>query len=943
MHRPATGTRLNRVGIGHRTLSSMKDTPDTMAFAGAAAKRYRPRVSTRDLGPVQRSGQHSVMEKSIFGFIYRYSKKQQIYLLCFTIASFPILYYSLELPKIIINEAIGGVDFPRQFLGFSLDQISYLWVLCLIFLGLVLINGGFKYYLNVYRGLLGERMLRRLRYELYQRVLRFRLPRFKRMSQGEIIPMIVAEVEPLGGFIGDAFAQPAFQGGTLLTYIVFIFIQDPVLGAAAIALYPLQGYLIPKLQRRVNQLGKQRVRTVRQLSDKIGETVSGVQEIHANDTANLQQAEITRLLGRIFEIRFEIYRRKFFIKFLNNFINQITPFFFYSIGGWLVIRGDLSFGALVAVLAAYKDLASPWKELLTYYQMMEDSRIKYEQVVQQFQPEDIMPLAQLIEDRELPRPLPSPLALHNVGVVTEDGERLLEAVTVSLPTDRHIAALGDAGSGRDVFLLLCARLEIPSSGRIRLGEDDLADLPESVTGRRMAYVGAHTTMLTDTLRANLYYSLKHRPLIPPHDEDSDTAAWRRRFLAEALAAGNTKMDAQADWIDYDAAGANGPEELQERALEVLNAVEMAGDVYRMGLNGTIDHTTHADIAERVLQARSAVRERLQADPGTAALVELFRADAYNTSATVAENLLFGTPVGPTLAPESIAEQPYVLSTLENVGLVDEFLRIGLRVAETMIELFADLPPGHEFFEQFSFISSDELPDFQPLITKARADGVQSLRPEARARLMALPFKLIVARHRLGLIGDDLRRRIVEARHRFAADLPTELQGCIEFFDADRYNGAATLQDNILFGKVAYGPAATQEKVQALIADVVDQLDLRRTVVAVGLDYSVGVAGARLSLVQRQKLALARALLKRPDLLILNEATSVLDGATQQRVAAAVRQRMADKGLIWGLHRPSLGREFKDVLVFKSGRLVGEGSFAELEEGNGAMRELLAAE
>ena len=35
----------------------------------------------------------------------------------------------------------------------------------------------------------------------------------------------------------------------------------------------------------------------------------------------------------------------------------------------------------------------------------------------------------------------------------------------------------------------------------------------------------------------------------------------------------------------------------------------------------------------------------------------------------------------------------------------------------MIELFADLPPGHEFFEQFSFISSDELPDFQPLVTR----------------------------------------------------------------------------------------------------------------------------------------------------------------------------------------------------------------------------------
>ena len=53
--------------------------------------------------------------------------------------------------------------------------------------------------------------------------------------------MVTAEVEPLGGFIGDAFALPVIQGGTLLTIVAFMFIQDPILGVAAIALYPVQG------------------------------------------------------------------------------------------------------------------------------------------------------------------------------------------------------------------------------------------------------------------------------------------------------------------------------------------------------------------------------------------------------------------------------------------------------------------------------------------------------------------------------------------------------------------------------------------------------------------------------------------------------------------------------------------------------------------------------
>src|SRR5207249_7049997 len=84
-----------------------------------------------------------------------------------------------------------------------------------------------------------------------------------------------------------AFVTPLFQGGQLLTIIFFMFMQDPILGAAAIALYPIQGYIIPKLQFKVNQLGKQRVRTVRQVADRVQESAAGIVEIQANDTVKL--------------------------------------------------------------------------------------------------------------------------------------------------------------------------------------------------------------------------------------------------------------------------------------------------------------------------------------------------------------------------------------------------------------------------------------------------------------------------------------------------------------------------------------------------------------------------------------------------------------------------------------------------------------------------------
>ena len=184
------------------------------------------------------------LDPSIYGFILHYSRREQIYLVVVTLLSFPFLYISLQIPKYIVN-TITGTASSKELFGLDIAQESYLLLLCGVFLAFILVNGWFKLHINVKKGQVGERMLRRLRYELYERVLRFPLNHFDRTASGATIAMMTGELEPVGGFVGEAFALPISQGGTLLTIFVFMFVQDPILGAAAVAFYPLQGYLIP--------------------------------------------------------------------------------------------------------------------------------------------------------------------------------------------------------------------------------------------------------------------------------------------------------------------------------------------------------------------------------------------------------------------------------------------------------------------------------------------------------------------------------------------------------------------------------------------------------------------------------------------------------------------------------------------------------------------------
>ncbi|MCW5753027.1 MAG: ABC transporter ATP-binding protein, partial [Alphaproteobacteria bacterium] len=456
------------------------------------------------------------MEKSIYTFIIKYSLRQQIILTVLSFASFVPYYYYLTMPKTIVNQGISGKDitFPYNLLGQELSQTTYLLMLTAAFLGLVIVQQCFKYSINVYQGISGERMLRRLRYELYAHVLRFPLPTFRKLSQGEIIPMIVAETESLGGFIAESFSTPLFQGGLFLVSLGFLFVQNWAIALAALALYPFQLYIIPKMQRKVNLLGKERVKAARRLSDRIGESIQGVQEVHAHNTARRLLSEFSQRLGDIYWTRFEIFQRKFMIKFLNNFLQQAGPFLFYSIGGYLAIRQQLDVGTIVAAVAAHKEMGAPLKELLNHYQQREDARIKYEQVIAQFDPDGMRdPQLQLAEPEKI-EPLAGELQVSQLNLADEAGNALIENVSFQVPLASHVAVVGNAGSGREDLAMLLARLLFPSKGKIAIGGNDLAQLPEAVTGRRIAYVGASPYIFNASIESNLFYGLRHLPLLP---------------------------------------------------------------------------------------------------------------------------------------------------------------------------------------------------------------------------------------------------------------------------------------------------------------------------------------------------------------------------------------------------------------------------------------------
>ncbi len=903
------------------------------------------------------------MQRNLFSYIWRYSKPEQVVILALVVLAQIFYFMSLTVPKSIVNNGISGIAFKdtptipflvfefdlsyflpgkvvRLFDGFQVDQMTYLFVMSFIFLGAVVVNGQFKKSINTQKGRMGERMLRRLRYELYDRILRFPSAHFRKVKQAELATMVKDEVEPLGGFIGDAFVAPMFLGGQALTAIVFIMLQNWLLGIVVVVLLGVQMAIIPQLRKPVLALGRQRQISARALAGRIAETADGVSEIHVHGASNYERADISERLGHIFKIRFDLYNKKFVAKFWNNFLSQATPFAIYLLGGYFAITGRMDVGAVVGVLLAYKDLPSPIKELIDWDQQRQDVQIKYEQVIDQFQPEGMMePELQALPDGP-PPPLGHEIALSGV-TVSEDGRvKQLDSVSLTLPTSAKIAVIGGSGSGKDVLGQVLARIVPPTGGTVKIDGQDFFQVPEYVVGSRCAYVGHETYLFPQSVRDNLLFGLKHRP-VAPATYDEALRSVRDEFWRESERAGNPVLDPNADWIDYELAGATCAADLLPMIVHTLKQVDLDEDIYSLGLRGSIDAQQRPDLAEKILKARHTLHGRLQ-DPAYAGLIEPFNADRYNKNLSVAENFLFGTPVGKEFDGDNLAANPYMQSVLGDTGLDQDLLRMGLSIAETMVELFSGLSPDNPLFEQYSFISADELPNVRLLLQRLGGKGADAVPQADRARLMTLPLRYIEARHRLGLIDSATEERLLMARRAFAQGLPESLRGAVEFYDFERYNSAATLQDNVLFGRLVYGQAQADVRIGTLVSEVLNELKLRDSVIDVGLEYNVGVAGKRLPATQRQKLGIARALIKRPQLLIVNEAVAVFDGRTQDRIRDGILAAADDRGVVWIANRPNQAEPFQQVVVMKGGRVAEQGSPADLEARGGLYKELVTS-
>lgn len=844
--------------------------------------------SWRQAGSRRRRG-HDSLETNLFRYVWQKSRGEQLIVLAIILASIPFTWASFNVPKRIVNDAIQGQAFKdgkqtatffdisiglpdwlggwhaKLFDGFQLTQIQLLFALSFWFLTLVLINGAFKYIVNLRKGILGERMLRRMRYDLFGLLLRFRPDEMRAVKPAEVASMIKDEVEPIGGFVGDAFIQPVFLLSQALTALAFIMVQSFWLGSIALIIVLVQAIIIPILRKEQLRLGRERQIASRALAGRIGEIVDAGPTIQGHGATSYVQSDISGRLGNLFDIRYALYKRKFAVKFLNNLLAQVTPFFFYAVGGFFALQGRLDIGQLVAVIAAYRDLPPPIKELIDWDQQRNDVTIKYEQVISQFNADDTLVLDET--DGVKPLPAKGKLRFDGVQMLDNRGQPLLAPLTLTIERPSAVAVIGPDGGARDVLGRILGRQTMGYSGRVLIDGTPLSRFSVERASHVIGYAGSDAEIIAGSMRDNILLPLKrHRPEIKKGGNLS--LEEHHRFI-ESVRSGNTPLSFDADWTDYAAAGVKDATELDGHIRAILETLGCAEDVYELGLDGKIPPELPEDARQRVITARAAVAEEL-GKAKLAGLIETFEPDRYNANATIGENLIFGALRSTRFQFETLLFEPYAHSILKAEALIEPLVAVGSRIVSTVVEIFEGLPQGHALFERYSFgasIAFDRLNELAGIL--AKHDVRAPLDAETERDLLALALGYIEPKHRLNLLDDRLRARILRARKSFRHHLPADAEEDITFYDPKQVIIGASLRDNLIFGRLGFGISDARLKIAKIVRAALKRAGLDGELYRIGLNTDCGPRGRYLPTRLKLAVPLAQALVKAPRIAVLD--------------------------------------------------------------------------
>lgn len=367
----------------------------------------------------------------------------------------------------------------------------------LLFAGVIIFTRGFLANIG------GQRVIFKLRNDLYEHIQSLSLSFFHTNRSGSIVSRLTSDIALAQNFIGNACTLLWMDALSVIGIVIWLFVLSPRMALVSVMVLPLWVISVRFFGTRIRKASHAVQEGLSELSGQVQEKVAGVSVVQAFAREKRETRLFHRLHRSLLDRQISTVRLQAGNMMFSNVLTSIAPMTVLLFGAQEVLSGRMTLGTMMTFYLILGMFYMPLQRLTDLAAVIANAGAAIERIFELF---DTTPdIADSPDAVALPDTLQGRVELRNVTFGYDEGQPILKGLNLDIKPGEVVAFVGPSGAGKSTLVNLIPRFYDVTDGEIRVDGQNIAGVKVKSLRNNIGMVLQDNILFTGSIRDNILY------------------------------------------------------------------------------------------------------------------------------------------------------------------------------------------------------------------------------------------------------------------------------------------------------------------------------------------------------------------------------------------------------------------------------------------------------